>query len=155
MYINTFIKFILLAIVVTVFMGESVADPDINRFVDKKDGTILDTKTGLMWHKKDFSLRSVKEELKSENLTIQDLEKFVRDLRTAGYKDWRIATPKEFATIQYLKGSPEWINHFAYSVGSYLSLRKQKEGATYTTTWTYSTDSNEIGFRPVRGTFKD
>jgi hypothetical protein len=155
--IQTLKKSIMLILLFCIaFCGDSDANSGANRFQDKNNGTVLDTKTGLIWHKNDFSLRSIMKDLKKENLTIKDVEQFVGNLRTAGSKDWRIPTPDEFTTIQYIKGSPEWIRNFSYSVGSYLSLPKQKnDGNIRTTTWSYSSDSNEIGIRPVRGSIKE
>ena len=55
------------------------------RFVDNGDGTITDTKTNLMWQKKDDGKkRSWKE--------VQD---FVHSLKLAGHTDWRLPATKE------------------------------------------------------------
>ncbi len=68
-----------------------------NRFVDCGDGTIKDTKTGLMWAK-DGS---------SETMSHEKAEKYCKESSLAGYKDWRLPTVEELASlIDYKKYNP-------------------------------------------------
>ncbi|VVB93937.1 Uncharacterised protein [uncultured archaeon] len=68
----------------------------IVRFVDNKDDTITDNKTGLMWQKKDD------EKKRSYNEALH----YCRELRLAGYSDWRLPTLEELLTI-VVQGRPE------------------------------------------------
>ncbi|MCX5919316.1 MAG: DUF1566 domain-containing protein [Deltaproteobacteria bacterium] len=71
--------------------------PEIsNRFVDNRDGTITDTKTKLMWQKNDDGKKR----------TWKEAQDYVRNLRLAGHKDWRLPDTKEHdpAIVMELKG---------------------------------------------------
>jgi len=63
------------------------------QLVDRNDGTILDTGTGLMWARKD----SYSDLAQCLNWT--DAQKYVEQLKTGGYTDWRVPTIKELATL--------------------------------------------------------
>ena len=71
------------------------------RFVEKKDGVVVDTKTRLMWCLVDAKLGQPKACINYENA-----KKYVEDLTTAGYTDWRLPTPAELAGIY--KSSPSF-----------------------------------------------
>jgi len=68
-----------------------------NRFVDKGNGTVIDTKTGLMWSMLD-SLQELKKCLNYESAV-----KYVQDLGTGGYHDWRLPTESELTGIYKTK----------------------------------------------------
>ncbi|CAN2042085.1 Caspase [Candidatus Magnetomoraceae bacterium gMMP-15] len=62
-----------------------------DRFIDSRDGTVTDSKTGLMWQQKTAGKMNWQKALSyCENLTL------------AGYKDWRLPTIKELASIAAL-----------------------------------------------------
>ncbi|MCG3173455.1 MAG: Serine/threonine-protein kinase PknD [Myxococcota bacterium] len=63
------------------------------RFTDNGDGTISDSKTGLMWTKDD-SYNRVK-----KCMTYGEAVRFVRGLSTGGHRDWRVPTVSELFTL--------------------------------------------------------
>lgn len=69
----------------------------LDGFHDNGDGTITDTKTGFMWTKKD-SYADLE-----RCLNWNDAKKYVDELKTGGYDDWRMPTIKEMKTIFNLK----------------------------------------------------
>jgi hypothetical protein len=60
-----------------------------NRFMDNGDGTISDTKNGLMWVSKDNGVP----------INWPDAVEYCRNLRVGGYADWRMPTLAELASI--------------------------------------------------------
>ncbi|MBN1931088.1 MAG: DUF1566 domain-containing protein [Desulfobacterales bacterium] len=62
-------------------------------FVEKKDGTITDTRTGLVWCMLDSNL-----ELK-RLIDYEFALQYVKSLRTGGYNDWRLPTVGELEKI--------------------------------------------------------
>jgi len=68
-----------------------------SRFVDKGNGTVTETKTGLMWSMLD-SLQELKKCLNYESAA-----EYVQNLRTGGYKDWRLPTEGELTGIYKTK----------------------------------------------------
>ncbi len=63
------------------------------RYIDHEDGTITDTKTGLMWTKKDSYADLVK------CLDWNKSRSYVSSLTTGGYNDWRMPTVEELKSI--------------------------------------------------------
>lgn len=63
------------------------------RFRVLKDGNVLDTQTGLMW----CMLNSFQE--KGCYLSYEKALRYVKNLQTGGYRDWRIPTSSELAEI--------------------------------------------------------
>ena len=64
----------------------------VNDFVDNNDGTITDKATGLMWQKSGSS----------KSLYNKGAKKYVKQLnkqRFAGYRDWRMPTVEELASL--------------------------------------------------------
>ena len=67
-------------------------------WIDSGDGTVSDTRTGLMW---------TKETLPGGRMTYDEAVKACKVLRLAGYKDWRPATVEEvFALADRSRHSP-------------------------------------------------
>ena len=67
-----------------------------NRYLDNDDGTITDTKTGLMWMKKDSYLHS------GHWLNWHEVHDYVRQLndeRFAQHSDWQLPTREELKTL--------------------------------------------------------
>ena len=63
------------------------------RYIDHEDGTITDTKTGLMWTKKDSYADLGK------CLDWNKSRSYVSSLTTGGYNDWRMPTVEELKSI--------------------------------------------------------
>jgi hypothetical protein len=63
------------------------------RFVANGDGTVTDTRTGLMWCTLDSQLEL------AECLNYESAVQYVQDLKTGGYQDWRLPTVQELAGI--------------------------------------------------------
>ena len=59
------------------------------RFVDNGNGTITDTKTGLMWVSKDNGIP----------INWPDATMYCKNLNVAGYADWRMPTLVELTTL--------------------------------------------------------
>jgi hypothetical protein len=68
------------------FTGEKAKD---GRFIAYDDGTVLDTKTNLMWADKDNGIPIVWKEAKS----------YCNNYRAGGYKNWRMPTRAELADL--------------------------------------------------------
>ena len=66
------------------------------RFVDNKIGTIIDTKTGLIWVKNPHI--DLPEKFKNE-MNWQDAIDACKGLNFAGHKDWRLPTAEELISI--------------------------------------------------------
>lgn len=65
-------------------------------FLEKGDGTILDTVTGLQWQKTDGG-----------EMTIENAEKYCDTLTLAGYQDWRLPSPVEaFSILNHQNSNP-------------------------------------------------
>ncbi len=64
------------------------------RYVEKKDGVVLDTKTGMMWTLIDSDAARG-----GNCLTYEAAQKYVKSLDTGGYTDWRLPTPDELMEI--------------------------------------------------------
>jgi len=69
--------------------GQKIVQVEFPRFEDRGDGTVVDTKTGLMWTKKntDFDLDFNEAGSRAEKLTL------------GGYKNWRLPTIIELETL--------------------------------------------------------
>ncbi len=67
------------------------------RFVDKGNGTVTETKTGLMW-----SMLDSQQEL-NKCLNYESAAEYVQNLRTGGHKDWRLPTEDELTGIYKTK----------------------------------------------------
>jgi len=71
----------------TALPGVDISDD--GRFIDNGDETVTDRKTGLMWAAKD----------NGEGITWQDAKSYCENYRGAGYKDWRMPTQDELASL--------------------------------------------------------
>ena len=71
--------------------GSQAETRNTARFVDNKDGTVLDRQTGLMWLKNGQSTLGA--------ITWKEAGAFCDGLKFAGYSDWRLPAKKEWATI--------------------------------------------------------
>ena len=119
-----------------------------SRFVVTNE-TVLDTSTGLMWHKADVAVSKIPFAA-VRPVSVEEVRVFVQSLRTGGYSDWRFPTEKEFDTIRKLEGDAEWVTHFGYTVDWYVCLNGDRFGIRV-----YRSSASPVqGFRPVRGTLK-
>ena len=66
------------------------------RFIDNKNGTITDTKTGLTWIKNPHT--GLPEKFKGE-MKWQEAIDACKDLNFSGHKDWRLPTVEELISI--------------------------------------------------------
>ena len=76
---------ILVAILCLTFVTVAAAD----RFIDNGDGTVTDTKTGLMWSQTD----------NSGNITWQDAQRYCENIILSTHSNWRMPTTKELETL--------------------------------------------------------
>lgn len=68
------------------------------RFVEKKSGVVLDSRTGLMWCLVDSTIAHT-----DACLTYDEGKDYINGLTTGGFSDWRLPTPAELEEI-YEKG---------------------------------------------------
>jgi len=69
------------------------------RFVDHRNGTVTDTKTGLMWTREDSYVHL------GRYLNWEQSRSYVNKLSTGGYGDWRLPTVAELKEIYEIKKS--------------------------------------------------
>jgi len=69
------------------------------RFIDHRNGTISDTKTGLMWTREDSYIHL------NRYLNWEQSRSYVNNLTTGGYSDWRFPDTKELNEIYEIKKS--------------------------------------------------
>ena len=81
----------------------------IGQYIDHGDGTVTDTKTGLMWKRCLEGLSGVNcENGKKEEYKWDDAVKRFKNVAYAGYSDWRLPTIDELKTLLYCsKGENE------------------------------------------------
>jgi hypothetical protein len=82
-----------------------------DRFIDNKNGTITDTKTGLMWVSKDNGVP----------INWPDAKKYCENLNVGGYSDWRMPTLTELATLY----NPHKINSNGYNIITLINTTAQ------------------------------
>jgi hypothetical protein len=65
-------------------------------FIDNSDGTVLDSRTGLMWEQKtdDGGVRD-----KDNTYTWKDALAYCENLTLGGHDDWRLPTIKELSSL--------------------------------------------------------
>ena len=78
-------------------------DPKRAKFKDNGDGTITDLRTGLMWQKEE-----------NERMDWYQAIKYSKNMRLAGYSDWRLPNIKELNTILDLTYKDGWWYHKEY-----------------------------------------
>ena len=76
------------------------------RFVDNGDGTITDTKTGLMWATKD----------NGDSINWRDACSYCENYNLGGYSDWRMPTLAELASLY----DPEVTNKQGYHLTNHI-----------------------------------
>jgi len=84
-------------------LSEKLNDVIPKRFVDNKDNTVTDTKTGLTWIKDHTILGGNF----AKTMTYEEAIEACKELNIGGCKDWRLPTREELLTIVDLtKHSP-------------------------------------------------
>lgn len=82
--------------------GGSQQDRRIGQYIDHGNGTVTDTKTGLMWKRCSEGLSGDNcEHGKAEEYTYDDAVKRFKHVDYAGYSDWRLPTVDELKTLVY------------------------------------------------------
>ena len=75
---------------------------EIGQYIDNCDGTITDTKTGLMWKRCSEGLEGVNcEEGKAEKYKWDDAMSRFKNVEYTGYKDWQLPNIGELKTLVY------------------------------------------------------
>ena len=64
-----------------------------SRFIDNRDGTVTDTLTALQWQKEDAGIER----------DYDDARCYARELRLAGYDDWRLPRKEELMELAELE----------------------------------------------------
>jgi hypothetical protein len=64
-----------------------------SRFIDNRDGTVTDTLTALQWQKEDDGIER----------NYEDARRYAKDLRLAGYNDWRLPRKEELMELAQLE----------------------------------------------------
>ncbi len=77
---------VLVACAVFAFAGETARD---GRFIAYDNGTVLDTKTKLMWAARD----------NGRKIYVQDARSYCNNYRGGGYTDWRMPTLNELSEL--------------------------------------------------------
>jgi len=71
----------------------------VNRFVDNKDGTVLDRCTGLMWQKNTADVNNDGSSDDNDSVTWRVALGYSSSLTLAGYSDWRLPNVRELNSI--------------------------------------------------------
>lgn len=87
----------ILIVVSIILMGTMIgaAAKDDRFIVHLSNGTVLDTKTTLMWAAKD----------NGSDISWKDAKSYCENYNAGGYKDWRMPTPEEIASLYDAAGS--------------------------------------------------
>lgn len=78
-----------LGIAIAAIAGKAAVKANGERFIAYDDGTVLDTRTNLMWAAKD----------NGEAVDWQDAKNYCENYRGGGYADWRLPTQDELAGL--------------------------------------------------------
>ena len=92
------------------------------RFVDHGNGTITDTKSGLMWAAKD----------NGSDITWQNARAYCKNYRGGGHSDWRLPTQDELASLY----DPKDKNRYGYHITRLIDL---------TGAWAWASEARDYG----------
>ncbi|WYD81473.1 MAG: DUF1566 domain-containing protein [Candidatus Electrothrix gigas] len=80
----------------------SQQDKTIGQYIDHGNGTVTDTKTGLMWKRCSEGLSGVNcEQGKVERYLFDEAVEKFKNVKYAGYADWRLPSIDELKTLLY------------------------------------------------------
>ena len=121
------------------------------RFKDNGDGTVTDSRTGLIWAKAD----------NGHDIEFDDAVMYCREISLGGHNDWRLPDIAELKTIYEADAkntaglgisSPIkvsscclWSSYDSTGVSSLIDLRTGKE------IWSFKSDKEGLRVLPVRG----
>ncbi|HEB50440.1 MAG TPA: DUF1566 domain-containing protein [Desulfobulbus sp.] len=148
------IFFLLCLLAASMATPSRAADPGParqQRFVDHHDGTVTDTRTGLMWATSD----------NGADIQWWDADLYCKASRAGGYTDWRLPTPRELATLY----DPAWKKTTPYGIAPVLHLSDRCPWTSTTNlnaavcfsfvtgkkVWARRNDSFQLRVLPVRG----
>jgi hypothetical protein len=84
--------FIIVVLILPLLGGTAVAQAE-NRFLDNGDGTVTDTRLGIMWQQSD----------NGRLVSFEEAREYCRTLRLGGHVDWRLPEPQELDTAVALE----------------------------------------------------
>ena len=95
-------------------------------FIAYDNGTVLDTRTSLMWAAKDNGY----------NITWPDAQRYCENYRGGGYTDWRMPTQDELLTVYDLDKTNQYNYHVTNLIGisgccPWSSLKLEHDRATF------------------------
>ena len=130
------------ALFVSIVFGSFAFGQDANeiaregRFIAYDNGTVLDTKTGLMWAARDDG----------KGIDEQDAMAYFENFRGGGYTDWRMPTVDELEAIY----DPGLQNRQGYHVTRLIDLTGEwvwcSEGPEFVTTFNFKDGSRPLAF---------
>jgi hypothetical protein len=141
--------FVLHLVFLLVFAGLAFSADD--RFTVNADGTVTDSKTGLMWAASD----------NGEDIDYEDARSYCNSLAAGGFSDWRHPDIEELKALSdqkeknaagfgltgkiRLSSCCPWSSYDSTGVSSLLDFRTGKE------IWSYKGDKELLRALPVRG----
>ncbi len=141
-YINKMMKTSAFALFVSIVFGSFAFGQDANeiaregRFIAYDNGTVLDTKTGLMWAAKDDG----------KGTDEQDAMAYFENFRGGGYTDWRMPTVDELEAIY----DPDLQNRQGYHVTRLIDITGEwvwcSEGPEFVTSFNFKDGSRPLAF---------
>jgi hypothetical protein len=138
--------FIILAVTIAFIKSSKETDNSISeekRFISNPDGTVLDTRTGLMWAAHDNGGAA----------TWKEAKKYCENYAGGGYKDWRMPTVEELRTL-YDKHEPGYRPECAvYDWKVYLTAKIHLSGGSAWTPEDHGSEAECLLFdygRPTR-----
>ncbi len=70
-------------------MGKVAKQEELNRYIDNRNGTVTDTKTGLMWASRD----------NGSKINWHDARSYCQNYKGGGHSDWRMPTLRELSGL--------------------------------------------------------
>ena len=141
-YINKMILTSAFALFVSIVFGSFAFGQDANeiaregRFIAYDNGTVLDTKTGLMWAARDDG----------KGIDEQDTMAYFENFRGGGYTDWRMPTVDELEAIY----DPDLKNRQGYHVTRLIDITGEwvwcSEGPEFVTSFNFKDGSRPLAF---------
>ncbi|MCI5157956.1 MAG: DUF1566 domain-containing protein, partial [Candidatus Electrothrix sp. AUS1_2] len=120
----------------------------IGQYIDHGDGTITDTKTGLIWKRCSEGLEGVNcEEGEVKRYNWDDAVKRFKDVKYAGYSDWRLPTIDELKTLVYCsKGVQDKESGWCNKGSEALTINQQVFPGTALWYWSGSPYASDLDY---------